>query len=255
MRKLKELYEVINAAAPFDNVVDYDNVGILVGEPEQLVHRAMLALDITREVILEAVSKNADVIISHHPIIYKPVKRLRTQDPVYLLVQHGIAAICCHTNLDLAPEVGVNIALANRLGLTQVTGELPYGSGCLLYCGELQDALSPQDFADKVKRDLQVSALFLHRGSIPIKKVCLCSGAGGEYVKEALEMGADAFLTGEMKHHEMLEAAQLPITTVAAGHYATEKPFAETLLPYLRKHLPEVGFVRAANEKEPFEIQ
>lgn len=255
MTKLKDIYEAIDAAAPFGNAMEFDNVGILVGEPEQWVHRAMLALDITRDVILEAISENVDVIISHHPVIFQPIKQLHTEDPVYLLAKHGIAAIACHTNLDMAPDIGVNAALAKALGLHQVTGALPFGAGYLLFTGLLEMPMSPGAFAEKLKVDLGISALCWKPGNMNIKKVCLCSGAGGKYAKDAVETGAEAFVTGEMRYDEMLEAAGLPITVAAAGHYATEKSFTAALLPYLQEILPQIDFVFSQREKNPFETR
>lgn len=254
MYRLADLYAVLNAAAPFENAMDFDNVGILVGSGETTVRRVMLALDITPDVVEEAASKNVDVILSHHPVIFDPLKAMQARDAVYLLARHGIAALCCHTNLDMAADIGVNAGLAKLLGLRQTRGACPFGTGHILHTGLLEAPMSPVAFAEKVKRDLSVFAVQMKLGHGEIRKVCLCGGAGGEYVQAAFETGADAFLTGEMKHHEMLAAAQLPFTVVAAGHYATEKPFSLLLLPYLQKNLPEVGFVLSAREKNPMPL-
>ena len=116
MARVCDIYDIINAVAPFSTALDFDNVGLLVGDGKTVVTRALLALDITPNVVAEAASMNANLIISHHPVIFHPVKSLGPQDMPYQLASRGIAALCCHTNLDLSPVCGVNVALGSKLG-------------------------------------------------------------------------------------------------------------------------------------------
>lgn len=253
MTTVKMIYQAIDDVAPFRAAMDYDNTGILVGNPQRQVRRVMLCLDITANVVLEAAGKNVDLILSHHPVIFQPFHSLSDRDIPYMLAQHGIAALCCHTNLDVAPEVGVNAALGKRLMLRYVHRELSCCEGFHTFSGEMDQAMEPRAFAQYVKQKLSAEQIVFHAGKAPVKKVCFCSGAGGDYLSDAVESGAQAYITGELKHHEMIEAQRLPITVIAAGHYETEQGFADCLLPYLQKSFPELGFIHAKTEKPPME--
>lgn len=253
MPRICDIYDVINAAAPFETAMSFDNVGLLVGEANTEVTRALIALDITQPVVEEAASMNANLIISHHPVIFHPLKSLGGRDVPYLLAKNGVAALCCHTNLDRSPVCGVNVALAGRLGLRNLHAEDVFGEECVLFAGELPAPLPPEGFAGLVKEKLGLSAVQYIPGERPVKKVFLCSGAGGEYVSFAAMRGADGYLTGEMRHHEALDAARTGLTSVVAGHYETEKPFAEFLAAFLRRRFPDTVFLLSKAELPPFE--
>lgn len=253
MARIRDIYDSIDAVAPFSTAMSFDNVGLLVGEANTEVSRALIALDITEAVVEEAVSINANLIISHHPVIFHPLKALGERDVPYLLAKRGIAALCCHTNLDISPVCGVNVALAGKLGLRNIHVEDVFGEECVLFAGELEVPISPAEFAALVKERLNAGAVGLIPGDRPIRKVFLCSGAGGEYASFAACRGADAYLTGEMRHHEALEAARTGLTCVAAGHYETEKPFGEFLASYLKKRIPGTAFLLSQAERPPFQ--
>lgn len=253
MARICDIYDIINSAAPFESQLAFDNSGLLVGDRATKVTRALICLDITREVIAEAAGMNANLIISHHPVIFDPIRSMGSNDPAYLLAKNGIAALCCHTNLDISPVCGVNVALANRLGLRNIRPEEAFGEDCVLYSGELSEPMEPQDFARFVKERLHAGAVRLIPGEGTVKRVFLCSGAGGEYAGYAAMRGGDAYLTGEMKHHEALEARKTGLTCVAAGHYETEIVFAEYLAAYLKKRVPDTGFLVSGAERNVFE--
>lgn len=243
MVRICDIYNVIDQAAPFESALSFDNSGLLVGDPAAEVARALIALDITPAVVEEAASINAGLIISHHPVIFTPLKSLNSRAAPYLLAQKGIGALCCHTNLDISPVCGVNVALANRLGLKAIRQEDVFGEDCILFSGEAEGSPSPLEFARLVRERLGAGAVNLIPGERAVKKVFLCSGAGGGFVQFAACRGADAYITGEMKHHEMLEAASTGLTCIAAGHYETEAVFAEFLAAYLKKRLPGAAFL------------
>ena len=253
MVRICDIVDVINGAAPFDTALGFDNCGLLVGDGATPVTRALIALDITPAVVEEAASINANLIISHHPVIFHPLHTLNSRQVPYLLAQQGIAAVCAHTNLDLSPICGVNVALASKLGLKSIRHEDVFGDDCVLFSGELPEELTPQGFALLVKEKLGLRAVHVIPGKGGVKKVFLCSGAGGEFVPQAACRGASAYLTGEMKHHEALSAAATGVTCVVAGHYETEKPFAEFLASYLKKRLPGAAFLLSQAERPPFE--
>ena len=253
MARICDIYDIINAVAPFDSQLSFDNSGLLVGDGGTVVTRALLCLDITPAVVEEAAGMNANLIVSHHPVIFNPLKALSSREPAYLLAKNGIAALCCHTNLDISPVCGVNVALASRLGLRNVRAEDVFGEECVLYSGELEQPLPPSDFARLVKERLGAGSVRYIDGGRQVKRVFLCSGAGGEFAHYAAMRGGDAYLTGEMKHHEALGAAATGLTCVIAGHYETEKVFAEFLAAYLRKRVPDTAFLVSRAEQAPFE--
>ena len=254
MARICDLYDIIHAVADFDSQLAFDNSGLLVGDAAAEVTRALICLDITEDVVREAAGINANLIISHHPVIFDPVRSLSSRDSAYLLAKNGIAALCCHTNLDLSPVCGVNVALASRLGLKSVRREDVFGKDSVLFSGELAEPLEPEGFARLVKARLGAKAVQLIPGGGNIKKVFLCSGAGGNEVNHAACRGGDAFVTGEMKHHEALEAAKSGLTCVAAGHYETEAVFREFLAAYLKKRAPDTAFLVSKAERPPFEV-
>ena len=251
MARICDIYDIIDAAAPFATALGFDNSGLLVGDPNQEVTRALLVLDITPGVVAEAAAMNANLIISHHPVIFHPVKSLGPRDAAYQLARNHIAALCCHTNLDLSPVCGVNVALGSKLGLKNIRREDVFGEECVLFSGELEEPLAGEAFAALAKAKLGAPGVKFCAGDREVKKVFFCSGAGGEYVHLAACRGADAYLTGEMKHHEELEAAASRLTVVAAGHYHTEKVFAEFLASYLRKRVPDTAFLLSQTEGAP----
>lgn len=254
MPRIRDIQDIINAVAPFDTAMAFDNVGLLVGDPNAQVSRALIALDITPAVVEEAASMNANLVISHHPVIFHPIKALSPQDIPYQLASRGVAALCCHTNLDLSPVLGVNVALASRLGLRNIKAEDVFGEECVLFSGELDAPMEPAAFARMVGERLDAKGVRYIPGERPVRKVFLCGGAGGEYAGFAATRGGDAYVTGEARHHEALEAARTGLTTVVAGHYETEKPFGEFLASYLRKRFPGTAFLRSKAEKNPFEV-
>lgn len=253
MTLLQDIYKAIDFIAPFSSAMDFDNVGLLVGNADKAVRRVMFALDITADTVEEAAGKNVDLIISHHPVIFSPLYSLDDTDVAYQLISKGIAALCCHTNLDIAAEYGVNVALGSKLGLSSVHGAKEYGEGYSVFAGLLEEPMEPLEFVKHVKKSLDTGMVSFHKGSENIQKICFCSGSGGEYLMDARAAGAQAYVTGEMKHHEKLLAKTMDMTVVEAGHYETEVCFADLLGPYLRRQFPDLGFINSVSEKAPME--
>lgn len=254
MATVRDIYHQIDAVAPFADAMDFDNTGILVGDAGAEVQTVLFALDIQPQVVKEAVALGAQLIISHHPVIFKPLRQLDTASVPYLLARHGIAAIGCHTNLDVAPEYGVNVCLAKRLGLHELRGAKVYRQGFSLFTAELDTPVSPVQFARLVKDRLQADQVQFVHGTGEIKKVALCSGAGGSEMHNVMETGAQAYLTGELRHDEWITAGQMGITVLAAGHYDTEKWFADLLCGYLQEAFPQMNMVISAQDKPQLEL-
>lgn len=244
-----EIYNVIDLVAPFSSAMAFDNVGILVGSSQKEVKKALFALDITHAVVNEAVEIGADLIISHHPVIFDGIKNISEKDVVYRLIRHDMASIGCHTNLDFSPVCGVNIALVKRLGLTNVSGGEEISRDEIIFIGELEKEMSSLDFANHVKNSLNASQVKLSICDRKIKKVAVSSGGGASAMQLAENLGADAFVTGETRYHEEIGAANADMTVVVAGHYETESFFADELISYLQEKTQGIEFAVAKSCK------
>lgn len=225
--KIKEVYDFLDFIAPFNTAAEWDNCGLSVGSLENEVTKILVALDVTEGLIEEAVKTGAELVVTHHPLIFTPVSQIESESLVYKAVKSGVTFISSHTCLDKAIG-GVNDCLAVKVGIKNVqTSET---DGCLK-TGEIEPC-SASEFAKTIKNALGGKVAFTDNGK-EIKKVAFCSGAGGDFINAAADLGADALLTGEAKHHEYLEANRLGIALFDAGHYETEVVVCE----FLRKSL------------------
>lgn len=236
-----DIYNEIDHLAPFHTAMSFDNVGLLVGGPNQIVTKALLALDITPAVVREAALWGAELIISHHPVIFEPIKALTDTHPAYMLAKHRIAAICAHTNLDMA-DGGVNTCLAQALGLRDCTA-FAYYEGCAEgLIGTLEHPLPAAEFATAVRTRLKCGSVQLVDCGTMVQRVALCSGSGGDLLQQAKQAGADAYVTGEARHHQLLEAKALDLNLVIAGHHRTECVVLLPLCEKLQQVFPNVTF-------------
>ena len=225
--KIKEIYDFLNFIAPFNTAEEWDNCGLSVGSFNNDFKKILVALDVTEEVIDEAVELGAEVVVTHHPLIFTPLTKVESDSLVYKAVKSGVTFISSHTCLDKTAG-GVNDCLAVRIGLNNIRRS---GIDDFLKLGDM-DAISSEDFALRIKENINTSVNFVSCNK-PIKTVAVCSGGGGDLIKAAAEIGADALVTGEAKHHEFLEAKRLGVALFAAGHHETEV----VVLEFLRKSL------------------
>ncbi len=252
--RVQDFFEALDAMAPFSTALPYDNAGLLVGDETAQVQGVALGLDLTAELVEWAHEQGCNLIISHHPVIFKPVSRVLSNDPVYRMARYGMSAICVHTNLDCAVG-GVNDVLAKTLGLSEVEPladpEFPNlpplaRMGCLL------KEMSAAELAEHVRECLGVAAVGYADGGNKINRVAVCGGAGADLLSAAKQAGAHALVTADVRHHELLDAIDAGITVVDGGHFATEvgvmKPLAETL----SKQFPGVK-ICLLGQKNPLE--
>lgn len=228
MATVKDIYNYINTFAPFDTQEEWDNSGHLVGDENKAVNKIMLALDITTDVINQAVSQNVDLLITHHPIIFKPVSNVLSNSLVYKLIENNISIICAHTNYDKAVG-GVSDILCDTLGLKHCKVD-----NTCLNVGELQNEMSTNDFVVFVKEKLNGTVRYNNLDK-KIKKVAVCSGSGIEYLELAKELNCDAFLTGDGSHHSFIDANEMGILLVCAGHFETENIAIKPLCNKIKK--------------------
>ena len=231
MLTVQRVYELIDALAPFDTQADFDNSGLLVGNPQADVTGIHLALDVTDRVIDDALAAGANLIVTHHPLMFSARKRLTEADYeghlLIRLIANGLSLIAAHTNFDQAPG-GMNDTLAGLLGLENIVGE------GFLRVGDLSAPMTAEAFADFAARQLDDTVLVMGHRDALIHRVGLCSGGGCDEWADARAMGADAFLTGEVKHHIALDASYHGVVLLEAGHFATENPGIFALMKALQ---------------------
>ena len=241
MLTVKALSDFLNAVAPYDTQCSWDNSGLLCGNPSKAVQGVAFALDLTNETLRLAREAGADVLVTHHPVIFQPKRSLLAGDPVWALCQSGLAAISVHTPWDCA-KGGVNDVLCGLLGLEHVrpvpsveTAEPMARLGDCAPC-------APQAFAKRVASALGTTVQLV-AGKGPIRSAAVCGGAGMDFFFDALALGADAYVTGEAKHHELLMAADSGKTLVVAGHFATEAPSMAALQKKVQTAFPDLRTV------------
>lgn len=236
MNTVKEILDVLNKWAPCDLAEEWDHVGLQVGNPDALVSKAIVALDVTEEVISQAQFHEAELIITHHPSIFQPMESVLSDTLIYQLVQNNIAHIAVHTNMDKAKD-GVNDCLSKKIGLKKVK---PICDG-IGRVGMLQKKMTPDEFCELVSKELKTHVQ-VKQDNEYIQSVALVSGGGGDFYEAAMkETNADAFLTGEMKHHEWLKVKGK--TCVVAGHYATENVIVDQIVKKMSSKLPNVTWI------------
>ena len=235
MTTIDKIEEYCRAIAPYKTAEEWDNVGLLVGGADARVSRALLALDITPAVVSEAREIGAQLIISHHPVIFDPLRALIPGTAPYLLAKYDIAALCLHTNLDRA-EHGVNTALADALGLRNTV----FYPADFLLVGEVGQPMTADAFAAFIKERLKAPSVRYTNGTVT--RVAVSSGGGGEGVTLSGAYGFDAFVTGELKHHQYLYAAGHGVVAFDAGHFSTENVVIEPLRRMLAEQFADVEF-------------
>lgn len=240
MTTVKDIYDFIDSFAPFSTAMDFDNAGLQTGSFTAPVKKALISLDVTDDVIQEACEKNAELIITHHPVIFNPLKRITDDSIVYSLVKNGISVISAHTNLDMA-EGGVNDALAEKVGIKN-TSFLTVEGSPLGRVGTVEE-ISVSDFAARIKNSLSSDFVRVVPGKKNCNKVALVSGSGGDAVFDAVKAGCDTLLTGDAKYNHFLDALHCGINLIEAGHFATENVIVPVLFKKLSEAFSDVEFL------------
>lgn len=238
MAQVKDFYGYLNSIAPFETQEDWDNSGMLVGDMNAEVKKAAVVLDITHEEIKKAKAIGADLIISHHPVIFNPIKSVTKGSVPYELVASSINALCCHTPLDIA-DGGTNDSLAELLGINVTRADDP-----ILRLGTVEPTTA-QELAGKIANTLNTKVRYADAGKT-IKKIAICTGAGCSLIEAAGEI--DAFITGDASHHNFLDCVQADITLIAAGHYETEIIVVPVLVKKLQAQFPDIEIIDIKQE-------
>lgn len=244
--KLEEILLFLGRLAPWELAESWDNVGLMIGDPDQNVTGVLAALDPTLPVLEEAIARNCNTIVTHHPLIFHPLKSINTGQPpgIFLkkALKNDVAVISCHTNLDLI-DAGVSNALAETISLADTTPlrqagiEPGQGYGKI---GHLPTPVSGRDFLHRVAAALKLPGFAVY-GPLPetVARVAVCGGSASDLAETALAAGAQVFITAEVKHAVSRWAEEKGFCIIDAGHYGTENVVIPYLVDRLQRFLTE----------------
>ena len=237
---VRDIYSFLCTIAPLELQMDFDNSGFLIGRGDSSVDRILLSLDLTAEVIEEAIEHKAELIVTHHPVLFHPVKSVTDGDPelakLLQLIENRIAVISMHTNLDIAQD-GVNDVLLGLFGLKAESALDEDGCGRI---GELGQSVTMKEFLPKCKELLQTNGLRYYDAGRKVKRIAVMGGSGGESITRAAKLGCDTYLTADIKYHQFLLAKELSINLIDGDHFCTENPIILCLAERLRVQFPDI---------------
>lgn len=238
---VSEIYKNFCKYIPEELRCEWDNDGIMVcPDSNAEVNKALIALDVTEEIVDYAIECGFDLIISHHPLIFKPLKSLSEENhisrKVVKLIANAITVFSFHTRADRV-QGGVNDRLADTIGLI---GATPFGEDGLGRIGLMPEEYELEKFADGVKLALGADTVRVADGYNSVKKVAVVGGDGKDFVADAIKLGADTFVSGRLSYNVMEEAAEMGINLIEAGHYFTEMPVTEFFSELLTKSDPDI---------------
>lgn len=241
MRTLSEIYCCLNELAPLSLQMEFDNSGLQVGQLQAPVETVMLALDVTDAVVEEALSTRAQLIVSHHPLIFHPVKSITDTDPagerLLTLVRNRISVISMHTNLDIA-EGGVNDVLIRLLGAEPERALDADGCGRI---GTLEEPVVLADFLSRCKARLQANGLRYYDAGRPVFRLAVMGGSGADAIETSAVLGCDTYVTADIKYHQFQRAAELGLNLIDADHFSTENPMIPVLREKLSARFPDLS--------------
>lgn len=249
--ELKEFCACMEQIAPRTLALDFDNVGLLVEPDHTKIKKVLLALDCTTVTAKEAIDLGADLLVTHHPQFFHGVKSIGYSSPITgaaaLLLRHGVGHFAAHTNLDAAPG-GVNDTLAQLLDLRDVAPLPPENIGRV---GVLPEPMKLSDLAARCNALLDSHGGYTGDPDRLVSRVAVLGGAGGGDIEFAQAAGAQAYLTGEAKHNQILEAMERDLPLILCGHYETERIVLKSLMDRLQIIAPDVQYTITLREKAP----
>ena len=253
--RISDVYSFLDEKYPLSLQESWDNSGYIVESDSERCLKILLTLDITNDSVDEAIYKKADLAISHHPVIFNPLKKIQVDTPVYKLVRSGIGAICMHTNLDIA-EGGTNTVIvgkiAEKLGISANIEPLEdCGLGCII---ELEKVVSCDELAEILKDIFNIERVKMSMyGEYILSKIAICSGSGGSLWKLAKAKGCDALITGDVKHDIWIDANNSKFTVIDCGHFHTENIVLWELRRVLEEKFPMLDIEIAESTTDPCE--
>ncbi len=236
---VNDILAFLDRKFPIDTACDFDNVGLLIGDGKQTVTKALIVLDCTQSAITDAIENGCELIITHHPVIFNPLKSILKGSIPYEVISKSLSVISMHTNLDIG-EGGVNDSLCNMLSPLAVETVIASDGYALKKCKV--EPISAEGLAQKLKNNLGGAVKYTDGGK-NIETVLVCSGSGGSFVNEAYSFGCDALVTADVKHNQFLDAALLGISLFDAGHFNTEDIVIEPLRELLQNEFSDIEFI------------
>ncbi|MDI9484441.1 MAG: Nif3-like dinuclear metal center hexameric protein [Bacillota bacterium] len=242
--------------APLELALDWDNVGLQIGEPARPVSAALVTLTVTMETVEKAADEGADLIIAHHPVIFKPVRQIRTDTPegglLAALLKHELSVYVAHTNLDQA-EYGVNHWLAREAGLDddQVLVAANGSTAGLGRIGSIRP-VSLGEYAGRLEALWGVPIRVVGDKQRTVARVAVVGGSGGDFVQHAKAAGADVLVTGDVSYHDAVDALSLGLSVLDAGHFSTEQLMIREVAAYLQKEFGEQVRILQDTSSSPF---
>lgn len=241
MTVIGDILDALCRIAPLELQMEFDNAGFQIGRADREVHRVLLALDVTDAVVAEAEELGAELIVTHHPLLFSPLRALTDQEPTQrralTLAEKGIGLISMHTNLDIA-QGGVNDVLIRLLGAEPETA-LDEGCGRI---GTLPGTMALAQFLSLCRQRLQVPALRYVDGGKSVSRLAVMGGAGAGSLERAVEAGCDTYVTADVKYHQFQRAAELGLNLIDADHFYSENPVMPALSRQLAAQFPDVAF-------------
>ena len=241
LKKVKDLLNYIDTFAPFSSAEEWDNSGLMTGSYEAEVKKVAVCLDAVPEAVIKASEKNCEVLLCHHPLIFRPLKKINIDldlgRTIYEALTRKITIIAAHTNWDKADE-GVNFTLANLLGLVDIKILGDFG-----IIGKTSEKITTEKFLEHVKNSWELSRLDFYSENMPkmpekISKVALCGGSGADFWSAAKLHKADIYLTADMKYHELIDATRAGLSIALCEHGEMER----ASLPKLAEKISSFGF-------------
>lgn len=253
MPTVREIEQAIFDIAPRELAMEWDNVGHLLGDPDQRVRRCLVALDATTDTVEEAIAKGCQLLVTHHPVMnckWQQVQTIRDDTPqgalLARLLRANVSVISMHTNLDIA-EGGVNDVLAETLRIVDPGPFTREGTG---RCGRLAEPMELRDFVRFISKALGCNGVRYAGAGKPVYQVAVGGGACGEFEDAAICAGCDTFVTSDLSYHQFLDAKGKGINLIDAGHFPTEDPVCVKLASYLAARFPELSVQKSASHRE-----
>lgn len=258
MRIVNDVIKEMEKIAPTYLKEDFDNVGLMVGDRSKEVKKVLLALDCTLNVIEEAKRENADLIITHHPLIFRRPSNITTDTlqgkKIIELIKNDISLYSSHTNLD-SVENGLNSTIVSLLGFEECAileankKEQSAGIGRLV---SLNESISLEQLVDKVKKALSINHLRVVNGNDKITKIAIINGSGQDFIGKAVSLGADCIITGDTTYHFASDYKELGISILDVGHFASEQLVFFNVMKKLEEKFRDIEFITSKVEEDPF---
>ena len=262
MTKVIDISMEIEKFAPKFLMENYDNVGLMVGDEHKEVKKVLLSLDCTNDVVKEAINLKCDLIITHHPLIFKKPKNIIKGDllgnKVIALIKEDITLYSCHTNLDSAKD-GINETIVNILGFNsnqiiepnESRNYKDVGIGRLV---RLQKEISLCDIIELVKENLNIKNMRIVKGSEKVKVLAIINGSGQDLFYKAKSLGADCIITGDTTYHFASDFKEMKISIIDAGHFSTEYLAFLKTLEFIKEKFKDVEFIASKKCKDPYDF-